>query len=157
MCHFQAALRAGIQFIYPLFLPRPLCLTKIQIAVAQSTGIPERKIKKSVYLIFDGHACFKAMVFNLGQSLPHPLSCHQRTFGNVWQLLVATTYMVYVLTAYSGQRPVMLLNILPGTEQHPTMKNHPNRTVYSVKCEKSYFKSWRQGILLLQHNLGYSD
>ena len=48
----------GASTLYPLFLPLPLCPTKIQMVAAQSTSIPQRKIKKSVYLIFDGHAPF---------------------------------------------------------------------------------------------------
>lgn len=84
MHHFQAALRAGIQFVYPLFLPLPLCPTKIQMVAAQSTGIPERKIKKSVYLIFDGHALFQSNGFQLGAITPPSLIQPPK---DIWQCL----------------------------------------------------------------------
>ena len=88
MCHFQAALRPGIQFVYPLFLPLPLCPTKIQIVAAQSTGIPERKIK-TVYLIFDGHALFLKQWFSTRGNhspIPYPASKGHLAMSGNFQL-----------------------------------------------------------------------
>lgn len=50
LCRFQAeVVRAGVQFVYPLFFPLPLCPARFQMVAALSACILERRVQRRAF------------------------------------------------------------------------------------------------------------